>query len=135
MKRPDAVSPDELEEARRLYPPAPLPAGLASTPRMVEGIRRKLARRQALARRRRVLGAAGVLATCAAAAIVFGTWRVRGTGSAAEYTGPTALACEEAFARYEREFAADPEEEAFEELETLISALDYDFSDFGRPSI
>ena len=130
MKRPDAVSPDELEEARRLYPPSILPDGLASTPRMVEGIRRKLARRRALARRRRrILGAAGVLATCAAAAIAFGTWRVRGTGGAAE------CGCEEAFARYEREFAADPEEEAFEELETLISALDYDFSDFGRPSI
>ncbi|MBR4190293.1 MAG: hypothetical protein IKQ55_10065, partial [Kiritimatiellae bacterium] len=69
MKRPDAVSPDELEEARRLYPPSTLPDGLASTPRMVEGIRRKLARRRALARRRRrILGAAGVLATCAAAA-------------------------------------------------------------------
>jgi hypothetical protein len=135
---------DDEREACRLYPPSPLPDGLATTAQLVEGIRSRMARRQAAAlRRARFLRVAAALAACAAIAVALGMWYLRGSGGA-EYAESIpasaesvqlAQAEEEAFAAYEKEFGEDPCDEAFEALDTLISALECDFSDFDLQSI
>lgn len=128
----DLLSPDEEKEARRLLPPARLPGGLAPTGRLVQGIRRRMARR---ARRVRVLRAGLGLAVCTAlaAAFAFGAGRAGCGGgraaecaAAAEPRGADGEAA--AFLEYEQAFGTDPNEAAFEELDTLILALDFDFS-------
>ena len=61
-----------------------------------------------------------------AAALALGTGRAgcgRGTAEFAQADGEEA-----AFREYDQAFGADPNEEAFEELDTLILALDFDFS-------
>lgn len=128
----DLLSPDEEKEARRLLPPARLPGGLAPTGRLVQGIRRRMARR---ARRVRVLRAGLGLAACTALAAAFALGAGRagcGERGAAEYAGvaePREADGEAAaFLEYEKAFGSDPNEEAFEELDTLILALDFDFS-------
>lgn len=128
----DLLSPDEEKEARRLLPPARLPGGLAPTGRLVQGIRRRMARR---ARRVRVLRAGLGLAACTALAAAFalgagragcGGGRAAECAVAAEPRGADGEAA--AFLEYERAFGMDPNEAAFEELDTLILALDFDFS-------
>lgn len=131
----DLLSPDEEKEAHRLLPPASLPGNLAPTGRLVQGIRDRMARR---ARRIRLLRTGLGLAACTAlvvlaAAFALGTGRAGcGEREAAEYAdaaepreadGETA-----AFLEYEKAFGSDPNEAAFEELDTLILALDFDFS-------
>lgn len=123
----DLLSPDEEKEARRLLPPARLPGGLAPTGRLVQGIRRRMARR---VRRTRVLRAVWGFAACAVlvAALSVAAGRAgRGRG-AAVCARQAGAGEEEAFREYDRAFGADPNEEAFEELESLILALDFDFS-------
>lgn len=122
----DLLSPAEEKAARRLLPPARLPGGLAPTGELVRGIRRRMARR---VRRTRVLRAVWGIAACAvlAAALVWAAGRggrERGAAVCARPDGEE----EEAFREYEQAFGADPNEEAFEELEALILALDFDFS-------
>ena len=120
------LSPDEEKEAHRLLPPARFPGGLAPTGELVQGIRRRMARRT---RRARVLRAVWGLAACAvmAAALVLASGRTgRGRGEAADHA--RAAGEEEAFREYEQVFGSDPNEDAFEELESLILALDFDFS-------
>jgi hypothetical protein len=132
----DILSPDEEKEARRLLPPASLPGGLAPTGRLVQGIRDRMARR---ARRTRLLRRAGLgLAACTAlaalaAAFALGTGRAgcggRGAAEYADVAEPREADGEAAaFLEYEKAFGSDPNEEAFEELDTLILALDFDFS-------
>lgn len=117
------LSPDEEKEAHRLLPPARFPGGLAPTGELVQGIRRRMARR---ARRARVFRTVWGLAACAvlAAAVVLAAGR--GRGEAANHA--RAVGEEAAFREYEQAFGTDPNEEAFEELESLILALDFDFS-------
>lgn len=121
------LSPEEEKEAHRLLPPSRLPDGLAPTGELVQGIRRRMARR---VRRTRVLRAVWGLAACvvlvAALSVVAG--RVGGGRGVAVSTRQTGAGEEEAFREYDRAFGADPNEEAFEELESLILALDFDFS-------
>lgn len=123
----DLLSPEEEKAARRLLPPARLPGGLAPTGELVRGIRRRMARR---ARRTRVLHAVWGIAACAAlaAALVLATGRGGHGRGAAVCARPAGSGEEEAFREYEQAFGADPNEEAFEELESLILALDFDFS-------
>jgi hypothetical protein len=131
----DLLSPDEEKEAHRLLPPASLPGGLAPTGRLVQGIRERMARR---ARRTRLFRTGLGLAACTAlaalaAAFALGTGRAgSGERGAAEYAGvaePREADGEAAaFLEYEKAFGSDPNEEAFEELDTLILALDFDFS-------
>lgn len=139
----DAPSRDE-EEARRLLPPASLPGGLAPTGELVQGIRRRMDRRAV--RRHRWIGIAGGAAACAALAVAAVLFAARARcqcgkeGCAcnaprregASAAGPCGLAraqCEEeAFLAYDRAFGTDPNAEAFEALDDLILALDYDFS-------
>lgn len=120
------LSPDEEKEAHRLLPPARFPGGLAPTGELVQGIRRRMARR---ARRVRALRAVWGLSACAvlAAALVLASGRAgRGRGEGVEHA--RSVGEEEAFREYEQAFGTDPNEEAFEELESLILALDFDFS-------
>jgi hypothetical protein len=147
-------STQDADEARRLLPPVGLPGNLAPTPQLVSGIRLRMARRAALAARRaRFLRAAGILAACAAlaVAIALGTGRAghgRGTAEFALAAEPpeaesdaTALPVaqadgeEEAFLAYEKAFGTDPNEEAFEALDTLISALECDFASLDWQSL
>lgn len=118
------LSPDEEKEAHRLLPQTPLPGGLAPTGELVQGIRRRMARR---ARRVRVLRAVWGLAACAvlaaAALLAAGRGGRREAADLARGGGE-----EEAFREYEQAFGTDPNEEAFEELESLILALEFDFS-------
>ena len=142
----DRLNRDE-EEARLFLPPETLPDGLAPTGRLVQGIRERLDRRNALAaRRNRLLCAAGGAAALAvlAAALAFCTVRARcgGGGEAtAAVPGPSrapsadapilvagAEGEEAAFREYDEVFGADPNEAAFERLDDLIVALEYDFS-------
>lgn len=125
---------DDEREARRFYPPSPLPDGLAPTAQLVEGIRSRMARRQAAALRwARFLRAAVPFAACVVVAVALGIWRLRGSGEPVQLA--EAVSEEEAFAAYEKEFGEDPCDEAFEALDTLISALECDFSDFDLQSI
>lgn len=122
----DLLSPDEEKEAHRLLTPANLPGGLAPTGRLVQGIRQRMSRR---ARRTRLLRTGWGLAACTALAAAFALASGRagcGGRGAAEFAQ---TACEEeAFREYDQAFGTDPNEEAFEELDTLILALDFDFS-------
>jgi len=139
---------DTEKAARELYPAETLPSGLASTAKLVAGIRLRLAARRAEeARRRKLLRAVAALAACAAVAIALGTsLSPRCDGGCIARGGEEQLAVSAettvlakaeaaAFAEYEKTFSDNPNEEAFEELESLISDMDYDFSALELESI